>query len=63
MIDMASDNELLHEIASELGDETTGVKPNNYWLKKILDGIKNKIKPPLVVEKNICRWSKLIKLH
>lgn len=38
---MENDNQLLHDIASELGDETTGVKPNNFWLKKILNGIKN----------------------
>ena len=38
---MENDNQLLHEIASEFGDETTGMKSNNFWLRRILDKIKS----------------------
>lgn len=38
---MENDNQLLHEIASEFGDETTGMKSNNFWLRRILKKIKS----------------------
>lgn len=37
---MENNNELLHEIANELGDETTGVKSDNYWLRRIHDKLR-----------------------